>query len=228
MKIPIIINNRNLLTLPSKMVDVCKTFDDVGDVIIVDNNSTYEPLLEWYKTNPCEIVYSENNGQSCPWIINLHQKLGAKYYVVTDPDLDLSQTPKDCLLFIKDKMEKYQDYSKIGLSLYNWQVPENSPYHHFLKTWAIVNWDENSVSDGLLVNQLIDTTFGMYDIDKSRNSGKNCATYLPYSARHVPWEMTNDVIMDMKEKDFEYFYYLSSATSASSFKQFVGFNNYNE
>ena len=42
------------------MVEDCKNFDNVGEIIIVDNQSTYEPLLEWYKTNPCEIIYSEN------------------------------------------------------------------------------------------------------------------------------------------------------------------------
>jgi glycosyltransferase involved in cell wall biosynthesis len=225
MKTPIIINNRNLLTWPSKMVEDCQKFDDVGDIIIVDNGSTYEPLLEWYKTNPCEIIYTENYGQSCPWIIGLPQKIGSEFYVVTDPDLDLSQTPKDCLNFIKEKLLKYDDYSKIGLSLYNWEVPENSPYHHFLKTWSIVNWDSNSVVDGLLTSQPIDTTFGMYNINKGPNSGKNCTTYLPYSARHIPWELTNDVIRDMKNKNYEYYYYLSHATSASSIKNYIGFKN---
>jgi hypothetical protein len=226
MKIPIIINNRNLLTWPSKMVEDCKNFDNVGEIIIVDNQSTYEPLLEWYKTNPCEIIYSENNGQSCPWIINLPQKLGSKYYVVTDPDLDLSQTPKDCLNFIQEKLEKYDEYSKIGLSLHNWEVSEDSPYHSFLKTWASFNWDSTSVVDGLLTNQLIDTTFGMYNLDKGPHSGKNCAAFSPYSARHIPWEITIDVIKDMKNKYFEYFYYLSNATDASSYKNFIGFKNF--
>jgi hypothetical protein len=228
MKIPIIVNNRNLLTWPSKMVEDCKKFDDVGEIIIVDNGSTYEPLLEWYKTNPCEIIYTENYGQSCPWIINLPEKIGSEYYVVTDPDLDLSQTPKDSLNFIKEKLLKYVEYSKIGLSLYNWEVPENSLYHHFLKTWSIVNWDSNSVVDGLLTTQQIDTTFGMYNINKGPNSGKNCTTHTPYSARHIPWEITNDDIRDMENKNNEYFYYLSHATSAASIKNFIGFKNNND
>lgn len=226
MKIPIIINNRNLLTWPSKMLDACKTFEDVGEIIIVDNDSTYEPLIEWYKTNPCEIIYSKNNGQSCPWIINLPNKLGCKYYVVTDPDLDLTDTPKDSLIYIREKMQKYQEYSKIGLSLSNWQVSQNSPYYHHLKTWAIVNWDENSITDGLLVNQIFDTTFGLYDLDKNIHTYKNCSTNTPYSAKHIPWEITNDTISDLKNKNYEYFYYLSNATSASSYKAFIGFNNF--
>lgn len=226
MKIPIIINNFNLLTWPSKMLDVCKTFEDVGDLIIIDNNSTYEPLLDWYKTNPCDIIYcNNNNGQSCPWILDIPNKLGYKYYVVTDPDLDITYTPKDCLIFLREKMEKYQEYSKIGLSLENWQVSENSPYYHHLKNWAITNWDEDSIFDGLLTNQIFDTTFGLYNLEKNINSGKNCTTYKPYSAKHIPWEITNDIILDMENKNYEYFYYLSNATSASSYKAFTSFNN---
>lgn len=228
MKIPIIINNRNLLSWPSQMVEMCKTFDEVGDIIIVDNGSTYEPLLEWYKTNPCEIIFTENHGQGSPWIINLPQRLEAKYYVVSDPDLDLIDTPKDCLLYLKEKMEKYQDYSKIGLSLINWQVPETSPYHHFLKTWSIVNWDKKSVFDGLLTNQLVDTTFAIYNKKKPPNSGKNCTTNFPYSARHIPWEITSDTIKKLKEVNYEFFYYLKHATGASSYKNFIGFSNFYE
>jgi len=225
MKIPIIINNRNLLEWPSKMVEDCQKFDDAGDIIIVDNDSTYEPLLEWYRTKPCEIIFTKNYGQSCPWYINLPEKLGAEFYIVTDPDLDLSKTPKDCLNFIKEKFLKYDEYSKIGLSLYNWEVSENSPYVHHLKNWSIVAWDPNSVVDGLLTNQIFDTTFGMYNINKGPHSGKNCSTNLPYSARHIPWEITNDVIKDLKNKNYEFFYYLSHATNASSIKNFIGFKN---
>jgi hypothetical protein len=208
------------------MLDFCKNFDGVGDIIIVDNGSTYEPLLEWYKTKPCEIIFSENIGQTCPWVLNIPEKLGFEYYVVTDPDLDISETPKDCLLYIKEKLEKYEEYSKIGLSLSNWEVPENSPYHHMLKTWSIVNWDSNSVVDGLLTGQIFDTTFGMYNIKKKPNSGKNCTTYSPYSAVHIPWGITNDIIIDMENKHYEYFYYLSNATRASSYKSFIGFDNF--
>jgi len=145
---------------------------------------------------------------------------------VTNTDLDLSETPKDCVIHIKEKLEKHNDYSKIGLSLKNWEVNENSPYYHFLKTWSIINWDKNSVFDGLLTNQLVDTTFAMYNTKKQPNSGKNCATDYPYSANHIPWEMTNDEINTMKESNYEFFYYLSNATNASSYKNFIGFQNF--
>ena len=54
MGIPVIINNRNLLTWPKAMVRDLSKWEGIGDIYIVDNGSTYEPLLEWYATNPCK------------------------------------------------------------------------------------------------------------------------------------------------------------------------------
>lgn len=221
-KIPIIINNRNLFTWPSKMVENLKTFDNVGEIIILDNESTYEPLLDWYKTNPCTIIYSKNLGQGAAWTLDLPNKLGFEYYVVTDPDLDLSKTPKDSLIRLKEKLETHIEYSKIGLSLYNWEVPEDSPYYHFLKTWGMDNWCEETIVDGLLTKHLVDTTFAMYHINRHPH-GNSCATNSPYSVRHIPWEITNDVIQDMVNKNFEFYNYLLTSTNASSYKQFISF-----
>ena len=222
MKIPIILNNRNLLTWTSEMVGLCKTFEEVGDIIIVDNDSTYEPLLEWYESKPCEIIKTTNNGHLSPWIIGLPNKITSSYYVVSDCDLDLSITPKDVLLFLKEKLIKYPDYTRIGLSLENWDVPEKSPYHEFLKKWSKINWDLNSVNDGLVVNQQFDTTFGLYDIKKNYR-GNNCTSYLPYSTKHIPWEFTEEDISNLENVNYEYFYYLKNSNSSSSYKQFINF-----
>ncbi len=222
-KIPIIINNRNLLTWPSEMLEMCRTFENVGDLIIVDNGSTYEPLLEWYKSHPCEIIFTENNGQSSPWIIGLPIERGYDHYVVTDPDLDLSETPKDCLIVLKEKLLKYSKFSKIGLSLSNWKVDSDSPYHYFLQSWAETNWDESTIEDGLLTKQPIDTTFGLYDLKKD-SKGLSCSLNFPYSAKHIPWEITNNELKNLKEQNPEYYHYLVNATRASSYKSFVNFH----
>jgi hypothetical protein len=224
MKIPIIINNRNLLTYPKKMVEDLKTFEGVGEIILLDNGSTYEPLIEWYNSNPCEIIKTSNNGHLSPWIIDLPKKLSSDFYVVTDPDLDLSETPKDSLVFLLEKLKSHTNYDKIGLSLKNWEVSIDSPYHQFLKDWSVINWDTNSIYDGLLVNQKIDTTFAMYHINKNY-AGQSCATYKPYSVNHIPWEFTSKTIMNMKEENYEYYYYLKNSNSSSSYKWFIGFDN---
>jgi hypothetical protein len=222
MKIPVIIINRDLVTWPSKMVEAIKTFDSVGDIIIVDNQSTYEPLLKWYKTNPCDIVYSKFNGQSSPWDMNIPEKMGYSYYVVSDPDLDLSETPKDCLVHLKNKLESHTEYDRIGLSLSNYDVSDRSPYHSHLKTWYNNYWKPESINDGLLTQQLFDTTFGIYHIDR-HFSGKSCCADKPYSAKHIPWEITHEELYDLKNINPEFFYYLQHATPSTSYKAFVNF-----
>lgn len=225
MKIPIIINNCNLLRWPKQMVEDLKSFDNVGDIIILDNNSSYEPLLEWYKTNPCEIIYSKiNHGQYGPWAENIPNNRGYKYYVVTDPDLGLSETPKDCLNVLLEKLEKYKEFDRIGLSLSNIiNRVEGTPYYYWLDHISHQYWDLNKLEDGLLKGHLIDTTFALYDINRNK-SGSSCATNFPYSARHLPWEFYNEDMDNLDKVDYEYFYYLKNANYASSFKRFVDFD----
>ena len=222
MKIPVIINNKNLLTWPAKMVSDLKTFDNIGDIIIVDNGSTYEPLLEWYNEGHCEVILTENWGQSGPWNLEIPSTRNYQNYVVTDPDMDFSETPKDCLNYLLEKLNKYPEYCRIGLSLSNYDVSIDSPYHYHLKTWYENAWREDSKMDGLLTKQLFDTTFGMYDLRRSA-SGISCCTDKPYSAKHIPWDITNSEIKNLKEKNYEFYYYLVNATSSSSYKNFISF-----
>ena len=56
-----IIVNRNLLTTLKETVEFLSKESRV-EVIIYDQQSTYPPLLEYYKTCPVEIVYSKANG----------------------------------------------------------------------------------------------------------------------------------------------------------------------
>jgi glycosyltransferase involved in cell wall biosynthesis len=224
MKIQVVIINRNLLTWPSKMVEDLKTFENIGDIIIVDNESTYEPLLEWYKTKPCEVVFSPvNYGQSAPWNLDLHKERNFYFYVVSDPDMDLSETPKDCLVHLVDKMEKHLEFDRIGLGLSNHKVPESSPYHHWLKSWVERTTEPNSIIDGLLTKQPVDTTFCMYNINR-HFSGPSCSTQAPYTARHIPWEITKDEIHNLKEQNYEFYYYLKNATASASYKSFISFD----
>ena len=226
MSIPVIINNCNLLTYPKQMVASLAEFDDIGDIIIVDNNSTYEPLLDWYATNPCKIVRTNSSHHLTPWYINLPQQLKASFYVVTDPDLDLSITPKDALVYLQDKIKYNNTYDKIGLSLKNWNVSSTSPYYQFLKDWSSITWDVSSLKNGLLTNQQVDTTFAIYDINRNP-CGKSCATYLPYSVNHIPWEFSSEYIRDLKTNNYEYYYYLCKSNNSSSYKAFIDFKENN-
>ena len=89
----IYINNRNYLTWPKNMADIL--LNQGHDVYIVDNNSTYKPLLDWYnQQKDIKIIkLGINGGHKAPWVHGIIDT--SDYYVVTDSDLDISTVPNN-------------------------------------------------------------------------------------------------------------------------------------
>lgn len=213
--IPVIINNRNLLTWPKAMVERIKAYKNVGEIIIVDNDSSYPPLLEWYATNPCRIEKLDRNvGMAAPWIAGIVSGLNAPYYVVTDPDMGLEETPDDTLVHLQQLSNEHL-LTKVGLGL-DWQrVESKSPYYERLHAYEKPRWDKSKKEDGLYFDVQIDTTFAMYRIGNYFIGGSS--TTFPYVARHYPWEFS----IEEARASEEFMYYIRHATSASSYKSIV-------
>lgn len=215
MNIPVIINNRNFLTWPKAMVERIKEYDGVGEIIIVDNDSTYPPLLEWYATNPCRIERLNNNiGVAAPWISGVVESLKGIPYVVTDPDLGLNETPKDTLSYLLDKLNSLE-IDKVGLGL-DWQrVESKSPYYERLHVYEKDRWSKSPVKDKVYMEVQIDTTFALYRHPVYFIGGSS--TTFPYVARHYPWEFS----LEEARNNEEFMFYMNNATNASSYKTIV-------
>jgi len=215
MEIPVIINNRNFLTWPKAMVERIKEYDGVGEIIIVDNDSTYPPLLEWYATNPCRIErLNDNLGMGAPWASEIVKQLNGVPYVLTDPDMGLEDTPDDTLLYLFDKLSSLQ-LDKVGLGL-DWQIVEKkSPYYERLNVYEKNRWSNSPVKDGVHTEVQIDTTFALYNVDHYFIGGGS--TTFPYVARHYPWEFS----IEEARNNEEFMYYMDNATSASSYKTLI-------
>jgi hypothetical protein len=215
MKIPVIINNRNFLTWPKAMVERIKEYDGVGEIIIVDNDSTYPPLLEWYATNPCRIErLNDNLGMGAPWVSEVVKQLNGAPYVLTDPDMGLEDTPDDTLLYLFDRLNSLQ-LDKVGLGL-DWQIVEKkSPYYERLNVYEKSRWSNSPVIDGVYTEVQIDTTFALYNVDHYFIGGGS--TTFPYVARHYPWEFS----VEEARNSEEFMYYMDNATSASSYKTLI-------
>lgn len=215
MKIPVIINNRNFLTWPKAMVERIKEYDGVGEIIIVDNDSTYPPLLEWYATNPCRIERLDTNvGMGAPWVSGVVKQLNGAPYVLTDPDLGLEETPDDTLLYLLDKLNTLQ-LDKVGLGL-DWQIVEKkSPYYERLNLYEKSRWNNSPVKDDVYTEVQIDTTFALYNVGHYFIGGSS--TTFPYVARHYPWEFS----IEEARNSEEFMYYMDNATSSSSYKTLI-------
>jgi hypothetical protein len=211
--IPVIINNRNLFTWVVEMVNKIKTYEGVGEIIIIDNGSDYPPLLEWYQTNPCTIHRAENIGHTAPWQI-LGDVITNSDYVITDADMGLLDTPSDTLLYLKDNMDS-SGLDKIGLGL-NWGiVKEDSLYYNHIQSYEKNRWDSAHINN-IYTDIAIDTTFALYKKGTPYFVGGASTTY-PYVARHYPWEFNQETY----ENNEEFKYYIKNANTSSSYKTYL-------
>lgn len=160
-------------------------------IIIVDNASTYEPLLEWYKTCPYAIYRCrENLGQNAAWKSGVvWDWKGGDYYVVSDPDLDLSGVPLDMLDYLEEAYVRWPTVQKAGLSLQIDDLPDHFPQKAEVQKWEAQFWRERL--DPQFYHAPVGHTFALY------NRQRPCVSWLqpmcsvraaqPYTARHQPW-----------------------------------------
>lgn len=197
MNIPIFINNRDRLTMPRKLAEQCTRLEDVSEVIIIDNDSTYPPLLEWYDKCPYKVIrLKENVGPHGLWRVGSPKS----YFVTTDCDLDISRVPRGVLRILKEALDWYPEILKVGLSLEIEDIPDEYPLknlvlHHETDKWQPFLKDHRFYLAG------VDTTFALYR-PQSGWGGYMPAlrTRRPYTARHLPWYIV--------EEDEEETYYL--------------------
>lgn len=77
--------------------EMCEYLADNGcEPILIDNGSSYPPLLEWYKTCPHKVhMMPAGSGHRSLWQSGLINQYPDEHYIVTDHDLDLSGVPGD-------------------------------------------------------------------------------------------------------------------------------------
>lgn len=190
----------NRLTWPKKLAE---DLTKAGcEVILVDNSSTYEPLLEWYKTCPYKVHYVENTGCKSPWQNGVIDQYNDRYYIVTDHDLDISDLPKDWIDVLMNGFDG--KVTKSGLSLKLDDLPDNKYANeardHEARFWLTKSGDYYSAP--------IDTTLAIYDrkrmagikfpfnLEDDSHSRFWNAVRSPkgYEARHMPWYNTPENI----------------------------------
>lgn len=201
--------NYNRLTLPRKMADFIA--DSPGAVpIIVDNCSTYGPLLSYYDTCPHRVLRMKRNFGNCVlWhgpgnnqaILNEYGLNGN--FIVTDPDLEIDHIPKDWLHELQTGLDHYPDVAKAGFGLMIDDLPD-TPIGRQARGNQGFEWN-HPVENGRFYKASIDTTFCLC---RTRLHAFNSVrTGPPYLARHKPWYYTCKE--DIPEDEL---YYLKSVT----------------
>lgn len=202
MSIKVVINNHNRLTTTKNLVEKLFVLNPDEQIIILDNGSTYKPLLDWYDFVCCKIDvrYHKNEGHLALWSTGLYKELG-DYFVYTDSDIELNKSfPSDWKERMLTYATKYK--TKIGLALRTDDIPD----HYRYKQQVIRNegrWWLNQIEPNVYEADT-DTTFFMI-----KNTGDNQYASLRLAhdnliARHAPW------YIDLDRLDEEEIFYLNN------------------
>ncbi len=201
--------NYQRLTLPAKMADYLA---ECGmRVVILDNDSDYPPLLEYYEETPHEVLkLGFNYGSAAPF----HPAAGVieKYnvterFIVTDPDLKIDHIPRDWPQVLNEGLDKYDFACKAGFSLRINDLP-NTEIGKQARKHEGGYWNL-PLGDGRFYNAYIDTTFCL--LRKNYHDFPAVRAAPPYDAIHVPWYYTS---LDSVPEDE--LYYMRSPKSRGS------------
>lgn len=176
--VPVIINCRDRVI---DLVNLVAWLEKAGheNITLLDNDSTWEPLLTYYEQTPHEVVRLEENlGSRALWRSG---RVPGTEFVYSDPDvLPTEECPLDVVEYLHDLLGRFS-HPKAGLGL----MLDDTP--HFQS----IGWERSLVSDSRMLepgvfDSLVDTCFALYR-PHTTHSLLALRTAAPYLCRHTPW-----------------------------------------
>lgn len=184
----VVINNRNRLSTTKKLVeDLLER--NTKQIWILDNGSTYEPLLDWYQTLPNEVEVKryDNHGYLAIFSTGLINQIEEEWCFYTDSDIELN--PK----MTKDYQEAMLYYAhaldskKISLALDISDLPD----HYWFKEQVKRNegrWWLDEVEPNVFRADT-DTTFSLIQKCDQFSSFRLGGDF---TSKHIPWYIDLD------------------------------------
>ena len=185
--VPIIINNFNRLTYPLQLITWLE-LNGYKNIIILDNASTYPPLLEYYNMCKHKVIFlGANMGYMALWKIDFFNTIKT-YYVYTDPDVvPNNDCPADVVFQLYKVLDTYPSIEKCGTALKTDDLPS------YYKNKEAVIADEKKhwttkVSE-TVYDAPVDSTFALYR-PLAQGRAEDCKAYRlsgNYDFHHLPW-----------------------------------------
>ena len=222
----IFIISYNRLTCLKKLIFFleCSGYYNIN---IIDNASTFPPLLDYLLQLKYRVFYMEKNyGSRVIWTSGKFSDIiNNSYYVVTDPDiLPISQCPDNFLAIFYNVLEMYPEVNKVGFSLKIDDLPDHYELKHQVIKWEKQYYKHKIPYEGAESYKAdIDTTFALYrplKFQRTPSFYQGIRVGFPYQARHLPW------YADLAKKTDEDMFYLSIIQRSST--TWVGDKTYSE
>lgn len=217
LSIPIIIINYNRLSDLKKMVSFFLERNH-KNIVIIDNKSTYPPLLNYYEQIK-DVVnvkkMDENYGHLVFWLNKeIYDEFSQGYYVVTDSDIIPNQNlPDNYLEILMHILDTNKKVSKVGFALKIDNIPNTFSQKDKVLEWEKKFWQTEINTDIYLAD--IDTTFAIYP-PKYRyyypSFYKAIRVAGDFTATHGGWYINTNELTDEDR------YYFETSNNSNSWK----------
>jgi len=200
--VPVFINCRDRLEPLLKLIGWLES-EGLKNIILIDNDSTYRPLLEFYNSTKHRVVKTNKNyGHRAPWrsgAISVYAE--NEPYIVTDPDIIPLKSSHGAVKEFIRLLNKYPDYYKVGFGLKIDNLPSTYKAKEAVKKWESQFWKNELEKDVYVAD--IDTTFALYRACSVYAVRPALRTGGKFMAEHEPWYQNSNKPTD------EYKYYLN-------------------
>jgi hypothetical protein len=224
--IPIVILNKDRLE-PIKMLVKSLKQRSYNNIVVIDNRSTYQPLLNWYKEENIDVFYNDipetlfDTGTFYRLAFEIrHPKfvnLVNTHYVYTDSDVvPIDDAPEDFIEHMINVRNKYNVH-KVGLSLKIDDLPDCNYSKIITKLEGDFWINRLQDSEYELYSAGIDTAFAVYaPHSKPLISFDSIRMGYPHMAKHMPWYYDVDNL-----PEDEYYYVKNLDPRMASYSRMV-------
>lgn len=217
LSIPVVIINYNRLNDLKKLVNfLIKRKHE--NIIIIDNNSSYPPLLKYYDEMEEQVTIERlksNDGHLVFWKNEkLNTKYSKGYHIVTDFDIiPNDELPEDYINQLISLLNKHKEVTKIGFAL---RLDDLSEDKQWVIPWEKPYWRHPIGNE--MYSAPIDTTFAIYP-PRYRFNYANFYNGIrvagDFLAQHGGYYIHED---NLSEEDI---YYYETASNSSSWKRSI-------
>ncbi len=214
---PIFIVSFNRYTFLKKMMD--RLLEMGQRIVVVDNGSTYEPLLRYYDEigNVVELIrLGQNHGYAVMKRLFKDPEFSEKYelrskdFMYSDDDVvPIEECPSDFSEKFARVLRKYTKAAKVGFGLKYDDLPESfssrANVMRVQESYQMEKIHDSEIGLDLYISP-IDTTLALGRAGVEPGWTKHAfRTGFPYLARHLPWYIDSE---NLSEEDR---FYMSAA-----------------
>jgi len=187
--IPIFISTRDTV---SSLTELVTWLEKAGqeEIYLVDNDSSYPPLLEYLASSPHNVIMTgQNLGNEVHWKAGVLEKYAKdRFFIVSDPDIvPLPECPLDTLDHFMWTLQTYRDCPKVGFSIKLDDIPDYYPHKEVVMTLHPRHQTDAKRVRSIYFNAALDGVLSLHRPNTAKWPTAAWRTDYPRMAKHTAW-----------------------------------------